>query len=244
MAPLRAVEGACTFRLSERFSVTVCDEVEGSAGTWGDRVDAARRRQLLECLARLHRVPATAWPVRVASEGATGRRALERSLTELERPWRGGPLAEPARRLLAEHAGTARRWLAQADELVDAPGAGAVITHGEPHPGNVIWTESGPALIDWDTVALAPPERDLWMLDDGDGNAALGAWAIATGRRPDHRRLAHYRVNWTINDVGEFIDELRSLHAVTADTKRVWEALRALLEGVPPSPYGSTPGWS
>ena len=43
-----------------------------------------------------------------------------------------------------------------------------VITHGEPHPGNLIRTGNGLAMVDWDTVALAPRERDLWMLADDE----------------------------------------------------------------------------
>ena len=39
-----------------------------------------------------------------------------------------------------------------------------VVTHGEPHPVNVMQTDAGRVLIDWDTVAIAPPERDLWMV--------------------------------------------------------------------------------
>lgn len=41
---------------------------------------------------------------------------------------------------------------------------GWVVTHGEPHPGNVIRTSHGLRIIDWTTVQMAPPERDLWML--------------------------------------------------------------------------------
>lgn len=37
-------------------------------------------------------------------------------------------------------------------------------THGEPHPGNIIWTPSGARFIDLGTVRVAPPDRDLWML--------------------------------------------------------------------------------
>ena len=39
-----------------------------------------------------------------------------------------------------------------------------VVTHGEPHAGNVMRRSDGRhLLVDWDTVAVAPPERDLWM---------------------------------------------------------------------------------
>jgi spectinomycin phosphotransferase len=39
-----------------------------------------------------------------------------------------------------------------------------VVTHGEPHPGNILRAAGGLYLIDWDTVGLALPERDLWMV--------------------------------------------------------------------------------
>jgi aminoglycoside phosphotransferase (APT) family kinase protein len=40
-----------------------------------------------------------------------------------------------------------------------------VLTHGEPHPGNLIQVGSRWMLVDWDTTLVAPPERDLWLLD-------------------------------------------------------------------------------
>ena len=58
------------------------------------------------------------------------------------------------------------------DELVDATVAGGidfVVTHGEPHAGNVVHAKSGPMLIDWDTARWAPRERDLWSLVDHEG---------------------------------------------------------------------------
>ena len=33
-----------------------------------------------------------------------------------------------------------------------------VITHGEPHPANIMTADGRLALIDWDTLALAAPE--------------------------------------------------------------------------------------
>ncbi|MFG2077560.1 phosphotransferase family protein [Nonomuraea maritima] len=68
----------------------------------------------------------------------------------------------------------------------DRPAARAgapVLTHGEPHPGNVLRAGSRTLLVDWDTVGTAPPERDLWHVvrDAGD----LARYAAATGRTPD-----------------------------------------------------------
>ena len=44
------------------------------------------------------------------------------------------------------------------------PNTELVVTHGEPHPGNLITTSSDVVVVDWDTVALSHPERDLWMI--------------------------------------------------------------------------------
>ena len=59
------------------------------------------------------------------------------------------------------------RWvpLARFDGLLDRVQKARgpyVITHGEPHPGNLLRTLTGLRLIDWDMIALARPERDLW----------------------------------------------------------------------------------
>jgi Phosphotransferase enzyme family len=38
--------------------------------------------------------------------------------------------------------------------------------HGEPHEGNIIWTEAGPLLIDFEASCAGPPEWDLAYLPD------------------------------------------------------------------------------
>ncbi|MDX1570657.1 MAG: serine/threonine protein kinase [Xanthomonadales bacterium] len=40
--------------------------------------------------------------------------------------------------------------------------------HGDCHRGNVLWTESGPHLVDFDDCCSGPPVADFWMLLDGD----------------------------------------------------------------------------
>ncbi|MBL1293975.1 MAG: serine/threonine protein kinase [Thiotrichales bacterium] len=40
--------------------------------------------------------------------------------------------------------------------------------HGDCHPGNILWTESGAHFVDLDDSATGPAIQDLWMLLSGD----------------------------------------------------------------------------
>ena len=43
-----------------------------------------------------------------------------------------------------------------------------VRVHGDCHPGNVLWTNSGPHFVDFDDTMMAPAIQDLWMMVSGD----------------------------------------------------------------------------
>jgi Ser/Thr protein kinase RdoA (MazF antagonist) len=47
----------------------------------------------------------------------------------------------------------------------------AIALHGEPHEDNVIWTESGPLLIDFEAACAGPVEWDLAYLPDASLSA-------------------------------------------------------------------------
>jgi len=40
--------------------------------------------------------------------------------------------------------------------------------HGDCHPGNILWTEGGPHIVDLDDVRMGPAIQDLWMFLSGD----------------------------------------------------------------------------
>lgn len=40
--------------------------------------------------------------------------------------------------------------------------------HGDCHPGNILWTDSGPHFVDLDDCRMGPAIQDLWMLLSGD----------------------------------------------------------------------------
>jgi spectinomycin phosphotransferase len=129
--------------------------------------------------------------------------------------------------LLAGAAGPVRRGLCALDQWDSGPAATSnlVITHGEPHPGNVIRADGGIMLIDWDTVALAPPERDLWMVATETGDE-LRLYTELTGRPVDATALDLYRLRWALDDLSCFLRDLRAPHRRTPGTEHAWEALQ------------------
>jgi spectinomycin phosphotransferase len=172
---------------------------------------------------------------------------LEAALRELGRPWTGGPFSEPARALLAGAAGQVRRRLDTLDRWAsDVAAAGeTVITHGEPHPGNVIRIAAGPAgrpsghspvggeimLVDWDTVGLARPERDLWLVASETGDE-LRRYTELTGRPVDTAALELYRLRWTLDDLSCFVRDLRAPHRRTADAEHARQGLELTIAQV------------
>ncbi|WP_206068372.1 aminoglycoside phosphotransferase family protein [Nonomuraea composti] len=227
VAPLRAFDGATLRRLDgDRYAMSVFPYEEGTAGEFGDELPDADRGRLIDLLAELHTTPpprtTPARPVELP-----GRAALEQALADTTLPWLGGPYSEPAQDLLASHAGTVRRRLAELDRLAARPGE-PVLTHGEPHAGNVLRDGARLLLIDWDTVGTAAPERDLWLAarDEED----LARYTKATGRAVDRDLLALYRLRWALNDVAEFVAWFRAPHGRTADAEQSWDALTGTLQ--------------
>jgi spectinomycin phosphotransferase len=120
------------------------------------------------------------------------------------------------------------------DQLVDvtAPArADMVITHGEPHPANLMSVNGSLHLIDWDTAALAPPERDVSLIavcaQDADH------YQEATGRELDPAVITLYRLRWYLDDLGSAVHMFRGPHRDTADTRRWWQGLPPWLEQLP-----------
>ncbi len=87
---------------------------------------------------------------------------------DLGQTWHTGPYAERARDLLSAHRDAVRALFDFYDtEAAQARGSspGWVITHGEPFGPNLLRCADGRfKLVDWDSLLIAPRERDLWEL--------------------------------------------------------------------------------
>jgi spectinomycin phosphotransferase len=107
-----------------------------------------------------------------------------------------------------------------------------VITHGEPHPANLMSVHGRLLLIDWDTVGLACPERNLALVVGSEGEG-VDRYQQATGREVDPTAITLYRLRWYLDDLASAVRLCRNDHGDTADTRRWWEGLAPRLAQLP-----------
>jgi hypothetical protein len=224
VAPLVDLQGLTLRRLSDRYSLVVhpflpSREADLQAdGYW---------RAVAGLLVELH---AASCPVAPADDFVVpGRDRLVQLLDEAAEPWDRGPYGERARALLARHAAGVKRLLPAYDRLaahVSARPERMVVTHGEPH--NTLVTSRGLMLIDWESLLVAPRERDLWALSDHDGSA-LDWYRAATGVEIDRAALSLYRLWYDLAEISGYLGLFHAPHADTADAAESWRNLVHLL---------------
>jgi spectinomycin phosphotransferase/16S rRNA (guanine(1405)-N(7))-methyltransferase len=239
VAPARARDGSVVVRLDDRFAVALYPYVDGRVHAWGGYASHADRLAVTDLVAAVHDAPADVRDSAYVDDFAVSNRdELTAAMADVDRPWTSGPYAEPCRALVASHASRITRRLADYDRLAgDARGRPerAVLTHGEPHIGNTILTDRGWMLVDWDTALIAPPERDLWTLADGD-EAVLDAYETATGRPSRRAALDLYRLQWELSEIAIYVAGFRRPHDRTADVDASWANLRTCVEPSAPRP--------
>jgi spectinomycin phosphotransferase len=109
--------------------------------------------------------------------------------------------------------------------------------HGDIHAGNVLIAEDGALyIVDWDTVILAPKERDLMFV----GAGISGRWHRADqaewfyrGYGPadvDPATLAYYRGERIVQDIAAFCDQILVKTAGEADRRQALQWLGGQFE--------------
>jgi hypothetical protein len=224
--PIPDRNGDVLRHLDERYSIAVYPQVGGRAGRWGEHLPDRDRRALVELIAAVHGATAAIVGRGVDVERETfaiqARDVLDGALADLGTAWTTGPYADPARNVLKNHSDEIRDALAIHDAVATDQTAAPnrfVLTHGEPHPGNLLRTDEGMRLIDWDTAMLAPLERDLWLLATQDAEIAT-QYERTTGRRVEPALLGLYRLRWLLADVATLTATLRAPHEETEDTAK------------------------
>ncbi len=233
--PVAARDGELAVPAGGRYAVAVYPFLDGRSFSWDDFSGPGHREALLGLVIAVHTAPAAARRRAGADDFTIPQRD---ELAAALRPGAPvpdcGPYAGPAARLLAGHAAGLARALARYDALAraareDPAGPGrAVLTHGEPHPGNTMQTADGWRLIDWDTALVAPPERDLWDLDPGDGSL-LRRYAAVTGTRPRPELLGLYRLRWDLAEIAGIVSQFRVPHGRSEDGATSFGLLAGLL---------------
>lgn len=231
VAPLRTTGGEVLAR-APSYAVSLFPFLEDAHEVTPEEVATGPARgERLDLLCRLHDatevVRGTVRPDDLAVQGRAG---LEEALARLGERWGPGPCAEGARELLRTRAGDLRAALAAYDARAARVRRGAggwVVTHGEPHVGNLLRVRGGLVLVDWDTVRLAPAARDLWMVDTGHGE--VEEYRARTGRPVPGAELDLYRVHWDLSEIALYATDLSRPHVADANTAIAWRELRRLL---------------
>jgi hypothetical protein len=237
IAPVPGHDGEPLVRLDDGLSLTLFAFTQGQSFTWGEFAPD-HRDAVLALLIALHQTPGEL-PALTDEFIVPQRDELEAALAGSVPD--SGPYAQRCADLLSHHSGSIQRLLDRYDTLVSAGLASPermVLTHGEPHPGNTMRTPAGYVLIDWDTALIAPPERDLWALDPGNG-AVHAAYAAATGVTPHADMLELYRLRWDLSDIAVDAGRFRRPHTGSLDDEKTWEILRAIVTRIGGMSVGS-----
>jgi spectinomycin phosphotransferase len=236
MAPIAASDGHPLRRVDGPYTVSVFQFLTGRSHRFGPYANERLRNQVLDMIAVLHQAtPAVRGGSPPHVLGFTGRNDLDAYLFSPDRPWDSGPFAEAARGLLKPHARDLRQLVTTFDRVAESTRPARtdlVITHGEPHPANIMSADGRLVLIDWDTVALAPPERDIALIATAR-NEGAERYQQATGRELNPAVIGLYRLRWYLDDIASAIRLFGNTHHDTPDTRRWRHGLARHLEQLP-----------
>jgi spectinomycin phosphotransferase len=214
LAPLLARTGSPIIRFGDgALSCTPWQD-----GKSGGGLDVAWTRR---ALARLHVVTPPAaipsWKPLVAPNFADDMEL------RLARPWGPGPYAEPARTAICERLAALGRWTSRYHQLAThARAHDWVATHGEPHSDNQLLTSQGRYLLDWESLKLAPPERDLRVLADA-----------GTQVDANPEMVEMFDLEWRLDEINQFAAWFAAEHHGTKDDRIAFDALLRELSGEP-----------
>jgi spectinomycin phosphotransferase len=188
-----------------------------------DQLPSATEPDALGLVIRLHAVTGTARTSAPADDFVIpDRSAVSATLRSPDGPLPTGPYAARFRDLVVSNRDVIIAGFDHYDrgaEQLGADQSGWVITHGEPKSDNIMITDNGPVLIDWDTVRLAPPARDLWM------TGGIDRYTKITGRTVPEDDLELFRLRWDLADLCSFAAWFVAAHEQTPDTEIGWRAV-------------------
>lgn len=229
VAPVRTTDGDVLHRIQNQYAAALYPFIDGRHHEFGNTLTQAERDRVLHFIGALHASPeAIRGIAQVEDFVIPERHVLAHALDGLAAPWDTGPYGQRARSWFATRASRIEQMLAEHDWLADRARQRPdrlVLTHGEPHPGNLIQTPDGWMLVDWDTALVAPPERDLWLLQ-GAESSTFDAYTNVAGREVWVTMLALYRLKWALGDVASLAARFHRNHDDTADARFEWASMQ------------------
>jgi spectinomycin phosphotransferase len=217
------------------YLLTMTPYLEGESGP-GEYADDGQRTLLAGSLAELHAEPppkrTPAW-----TPGPPLRSELSALMNRLDEPWTAGPFAEPTREALRYNASELKSLYDRFDGLAAqalVSRASWVVTHGEPHTANVMWLPGGPVLVDWESLRIAPRERDLrTVLRGAEGAEPLSAYVARGGTADlDADMVELFDLEWWLWEVANYAVRFHGPHSGNLDDERFYSAF---LEEVMPA---------
>jgi spectinomycin phosphotransferase len=221
--PLRSWSGPHTVNVGDG-SLSVTEWVEGRTPTAGEALEPRHIDEIVESLHTLHRADPPAglrrWRPCVDAE-------FPHRIEDLAAaPWAAGPLGEVARVAVIEGLVAISRGTSRYLELANVAREHEdswVATHGEPHHANQINTASGLKLVDWESLMVAPRERDLVDLVESAGADRLDV---------DSRLIELFVLEWRLAEVAEYTRWFSSPHTGNADDHTALQGLHEELAGL------------
>jgi spectinomycin phosphotransferase len=222
VAGIAGRDGRYTRPLGRRL-LSVTGWLAAAAAGDGPILDADLAGRNAEMLARLHATPTPEgiprWTPRVGPD------LPDLLASATADTWSAGPYGERARTLLIGRRASIEGWTARYHDLaVRAGNVPWVPTHGEPHTANQMITVAGPVLVDWETLALAPRERDLTPL-------VQSGFADLVG--PDWTMIEMFDLEWRLDEIAQYATWFAGIHDGTDDDRIALGGLISELERPP-----------
>jgi len=185
--------------------------------------------ELSDCARMLARLHAVDPPPRTPRWRPLVSTSLPEDLADLlEEPWQSGPYAVRAREALVGHLDDLTRWTTryhdlarQAHDVEDS----WVATHGEPDTGNHLVTETERLLVDWESLKVAPRERDLRVLVDRGH-----PWRVADVETLRWPMIEMFDLEWRLDEVAQYAAWFAAPHTGTASDDVAFAGLLEELE--------------
>jgi spectinomycin phosphotransferase len=128
----------------------------------------------------------------------------------VQQPWDEGPYGERARSAVRGRLDAIEEWSASYHALADlARRRPWVLTHGEPGPHNLMVTGDKTRMVDWETLRLAPAERD-WRTLVERGLPTDGL---------DAAMLELFDLEWRLDEISQYAAWFSAPHTGTASDR-------------------------